>query len=171
MHALNRKDEDNHSHVSWQPTNQRLNAAVIGPAAGQPSSSSTTPIPAPCANTSVPIIISTPAITMSDTPVDIGAAHTSWDNQWNKLHNNIQRLQQVSPTVARKVLLLCAGPDDRFDGLTQLIKAAGFVPENFDTANGAQFDLVDDAISDPIAVSVAGGEYVAAIASPDCSTY
>jgi len=90
--------------------------------------------------------------------VDIGAAHSSWHNKWNKLHNNIQRLRQTPPTAARKVLLLCAGPDDRYDGLTQLIKAAVFVPVNFDTANGAQFDLVDDAISDPIAASVAGGE-------------
>ena len=66
---------------------------------------------------------------------------------------------------------MCAGPDDRLDGLTQMIKASGFDCENYNTANGAHLDFTDDSVSDPLAARVAGGEFAAAFASPDCSTY
>ena len=95
---------------------------------------------------------------------------TSTSTQWNTLRNAINRSRRAIKSRPR-ILLLCAGPDDRFDGLTQMIKASGFDCENYDTANGAHLDITDDSVSDPLAARVAGGEFVAAFASPDCSTY
>ena len=43
-----------------------------------------------------------------------------------------------------RVLLLCGGPDDREDSLTNLFRACGLECTNYDLANGPQFDIVDD---------------------------
>ena len=42
---------------------------------------------------------------------------------------------------------------------------------NYDRLNGQQFDLVDDVVKDEILRDIAAGEYVAAFASPECSTF
>ena len=41
---------------------------------------------------------------------------------------------------------------------------------NYDRLNGQQFDLVDDVVEDENMHDIAAGEYVAAFASPECST-
>jgi hypothetical protein len=157
---------DNTTHPSWQPQ-------PPGSAAGDASVLSSPPNSMAPRNPSVPSNTTTPtdigAAASCTQSLDIGATNSV--TTWNKLSNIISRSPRISKSIRRRILLLCAGPDDRFDGLIQLLKNAGYEPDNYDTANGAQFDLVDDAISDPIAARVAGGEYVAAFASPDCSTY
>jgi hypothetical protein len=55
--------------------------------------------------------------------------------------------------------------------LYNLFIAAGFECVNYDRLNGQQFDLVDDAVKDEILHDIAAGEYVAAFASPECSTF
>ena len=42
---------------------------------------------------------------------------------------------------------------------------------NYGRLNGQQFDLVDDVVWDDIMCDIAAGEYVAAFASPECSTF
>ena len=42
---------------------------------------------------------------------------------------------------------------------------------NYDRLNGQQFDLVDDVVWDDIMRDIAAGEYIAAFASPECSTF
>ena len=42
---------------------------------------------------------------------------------------------------------------------------------NYDVANGAQFDIVDDTVWDRLLAEVSALEYVACIASPPCNTY
>ena len=42
---------------------------------------------------------------------------------------------------------------------------------NYDEATGQQLDLVDDIVKDEILHDIEAGEYVAALASPECSTF
>jgi len=71
----------------------------------------------------------------------------------------------------RKILILCGGPNDRDVSLYNLFISAGFECVNYDRLNGQQFDLVDDVVKDEILRDIAAGEYVAAFASPECSTF
>ena len=70
-----------------------------------------------------------------------------------------------------KILILCGGPNDRDVSLYNLFISAGFECVNYDRLNGQQFDLVDDVVKDEILRDIAAGEYVAAFASPECSTF
>jgi hypothetical protein len=69
-----------------------------------------------------------------------------------------------------KVLLLCAGPDERDLSLVNLLRKCGADGENWDLQNGPQFDLADDATWDPLVVRVRSKEFAAAFASPPCTT-
>ena len=195
MPALCIDEDDDYTYPSWQSTGQQPTAAANGLPAGASSTSTSSNLPAPREYVSVPATLDTSTTSAVDTgfsnsaptlsssrtslditttpttSLDIGATDTCMSTQWNKLCNTINRSRRIIKSGPRRILLLCAGPDDRFDGLTQLIKAAGFESENYDTANGAHLDLTDDSVSDPLAARVAGGEFVAAFASPDCSTY
>ena len=71
----------------------------------------------------------------------------------------------------KRVLLLCAGPNDRPTSLFNLLVAAGYDPVNYDLRNGQEFDLVDTPIWDRSLYDIASGEYMAGFASPDCSTF
>ena len=70
-----------------------------------------------------------------------------------------------------KILILCGGPNDRTVSLYNLFVSAGLECVNYDKVNGQQFDLVDDVVKDEILHDIAAGEYVAAFASPECSTF
>ncbi len=72
--------------------------------------------------------------------------------------------------VAKKVLLLCAGPDMRESSLLNLLRKAGVDGENWDLANGPQYDIADDANWDPLLARVRAKEFAAAFASPPCTT-
>ena len=68
-------------------------------------------------------------------------------------------------------LILCGGPNDRTVSLYNLFVSAGLECVNYGRLNGQQFDLVDDIVKDEILHDIAAGEYVAAFASPECSTF
>ena len=70
-----------------------------------------------------------------------------------------------------KILILCDGPNDRDVSLHNLFISAGFECVNYDRLNGQHFDLVDDVVKDKILHDIAAGEYVAAFARPECSTF
>jgi hypothetical protein len=71
-----------------------------------------------------------------------------------------------------RILLLCGGPDERPDSLYNLFSALdGFECTNYDIANGAQFDIVDDVVWDTIYTAVTSLEYAACVACPPCSTF
>ena len=70
-----------------------------------------------------------------------------------------------------KVLLLCAGPNDRDQSIYKLLVKAGFEVDNFDLVNGDGNDIADKAVFDRICRAVTAKDYVAAFASPDCSTF
>ena len=62
---------------------------------------------------------------------------------------------------ASRILLLCGGADSRPESLANLFRtAAGFEPTNYDTANGPQFDIVDDSVWDTLHAELATKEYV-----------
>lgn len=74
-------------------------------------------------------------------------------------------------TKTGKIILLCGGPNSREVSIYNLLIAAGFHCVNYDRLNGQQFDLVDDVVWKNIMHDIAAGEYVAAFASPECSTF
>ncbi len=90
------------------------------------------------------------------------------------LHRNLtlqnSRPQVRGSIVAKKVLLLCAGPDVRESSLLNLLRKAGADGENWDLENGPQFDLSDDATWDALVERVRSREFAAAFASPPCTT-
>ena len=71
----------------------------------------------------------------------------------------------------RIILLLCGGPNRRDMSLFNLLVIAGFDCEDYDLANGSQFDLVDDAVWEPLLRRITVGEYAACIACPMCATF
>ena len=68
----------------------------------------------------------------------------------------------------RTILLLCGGPNKRDSSLFNLFLIAGFECVNYDIENGSQFDLVDDAVWEPLLRSIAAGEYAASCLSYVC---
>lgn len=70
-----------------------------------------------------------------------------------------------------KILLLCEGLAERDTSLHNLLLAADFENGDYDIVNGPARDLADNAVFDPIIPAVLAGEYVGALASPDCSTF
>ena len=92
-------------------------------------------------------------------------AHFEADSLVLDFRTNIPKLKK------RKILILCGGPSDRDVSLYNLFISAGFECVNYDRLNGQQFDLVDDVVKDEILRDIAAGEYVAAFARPECSTF
>ena len=73
------------------------------------------------------------------------------------------------PNDTQRILLLCGGLDERADSLSNLFKKyAGFEATNYDTANGPQFDIVDDTVWDTIHAESSAMEYVGCVACPPC---
>ena len=66
---------------------------------------------------------------------------------------------------------MCGGPNRRETSLFNLIVIAGFECVNYDIENGSQFDLVDDAVWEPLMHRIAAGEFVACLACPMCATF
>ena len=96
-------------------------------------------------------------------------------SQWNKLTVSTQpikrrQLAQAQSSVGaqlKKILLLCAGPDDREQSITKLLQHAGYGVRNYDIANGLDVnDLTDTAVFDQIMHDIDAGEYVGGFASP-----
>ena len=84
-------------------------------------------------------------------------------------HSNGQSIHKVSWRPDRnRVLLLCGGPDDREDSLTNLFRASGLECTNYDLANGPQFDIVDDSAWDKLHTEAFSMEYVGCMAGPPC---
>ena len=71
----------------------------------------------------------------------------------------------------RKILLVCGGPNSREVPVYNLLVVAGFDCVNYDRLNGRKIDLVDDVVWGEILRDIAAGEYVVALASPECSTF
>ena len=91
---------------------------------------------------------------------------------YSEANNLVLDLRTKCPRLKkRKILILCGGPNDREVSLYNLFIAAGFECVNYGRLNGQQFDLVDDVVKDEILRDIAAGEYVAAFASPECSTF
>ena len=67
-----------------------------------------------------------------------------------------------------RILLLCGGPDDREDSLTNLFRASGLECTNYDLTNGPQFDIVDDSVWDKLYTEASSMEYVGCMAGPPC---
>ena len=71
-----------------------------------------------------------------------------------------------------RVLLLCGGLDDRPNSLSNLFKTMGsFECTNYDTANGPQFDIVDDSVWDTLYSEATSMEYAGCVACPPCGSY
>ena len=102
------------------------------------------------------------------------------------MHENLQSTPDTFPNLklaaavatkqprireSHRILLLCGGPNSRDVSLYNQLVAIGFDCTNFDRLNGQQFDLVDDVVWDEILRDIAAGEYVAAFASLECSTF
>ena len=68
-------------------------------------------------------------------------------------------------------MLLFSGPRSHRGNLTEQLTNCGFVVNDYDIANGEQFDLTDDAIWDPLYRSISAGEYQAVFSSPPCGTF
>ena len=72
---------------------------------------------------------------------------------------------------AGNILLLFSGPRSHRGNLTEQLANCGFVVNDYDIANGEQFDLTDDAIWYPLYRSISAGEYQAVFSSPPCGTF
>ena len=59
----------------------------------------------------------------------------------------------------------------RESSLFQLLLAMGLECVNYDILNGSQFDLVDDAVWEPLLRRIDAGEYAACFACPMCATF
>ena len=94
---------------------------------------------------------------------------TAADVSWNKLCMDNSKPRVKTPR--GKILILCGGPNGREDSMYALLEAAGFVCHNYDIKNGPEFDLVDNAVWEPLLRSIAAGEYMACIGCPMCATY
>ena len=101
-------------------------------------------------------------------------------SQWNKLTVSTQPIKRRQSAQAQasvgapveKILLMCAGPDDREQSITKLLKHAGYGVRNYDIANGPDVnDLADTAVFDQIMHDIDAGDYVGGFASPPCNTY
>ena len=112
----------------------------------------------------------------ADTSVDTDGYEDYSGGTWEPLPEVAMTSSEAGPHVPPraklKILILCGGPNSRENSLFQLFnESAVFECVNYDLRNGQQFDLTDDAVHDPLANSVAEGEYVACFACPDCSTF
>ena len=108
---------------------------------------------------------------LEDTPANT-AAVAAVQPEYHKAENLVlDRRAKVPKKRKLKILILCGGPNNREVSLYNLFVAAGFECVNYDRLNGQQFDLVGDVAKDEILRDIAAGEYVAAFASPECSTF
>ena len=71
----------------------------------------------------------------------------------------------------RKVLQLCGGDDARANTIVDLMAKADLDCANFDPANGQLRDLVDSYAYGQLVRDAEAGDYLTAIATPDCSTF
>ena len=86
---------------------------------------------------------------------------------WNKLTVSTRPNTRRHLAQLKKILLLCAGPDDREQSITKLLQHAGYGVRNYDIANGLDVnDLADTAVFDQIMHDIDAGEYVGASLVP-----
>ena len=71
----------------------------------------------------------------------------------------------------RKVLLLCGGDDDRSSSVSTFLAQADLDGINYDPANGQLRDLVDTWAYETLEADTSAGDFMAALATPDCSTF
>lgn len=83
----------------------------------------------------------------------------------------MDKLSNAAGTAAGKILLLFSGPRCTSGNLASLLETAGFEVVDFDTANGPQFDLVDDLVWEPLRRRIEDDEFLALVASPPCGTF
>ncbi len=89
------------------------------------------------------------------------------------VHGNLTLQIPKPPSEGRtkpRILLLCAGPNERLASLFNLCVKGGAECDNWDIVNGPQFDFTDDAAWEPLLARVRSKEYAAAFASPPCTT-
>ena len=122
-----------------------------------------TPMARPCAE-----LQSTPEIPNAEEDPDAVAAIPP---KHFEVSNLVLDFRSCKSRKKWKVLILCGGPNSRELSLYNLLVSAGLECVNYDKVNGQQFDLVDDVVKDAILHDIAAGEYVAAFASPECSTF
>ena len=131
------------------------------------------PIPTPSQN-SIPRPMHSP--TMPSIPLATshvaGVTRTSMIDKHDGYEDHSQAIPRTEITWKpdkSRILLLCGGSDDRPDSLSNLFKTvANFEPTNYDTANGPQFDIVDDSVWDTLHAEASTMEYVGCVACPPC---
>ena len=113
----------------------------------------------------IPILPLDTSIGIAGTRTDTASQHDGYEDLSS---GNIISNITWKPDTSR-ILLLCGGSDDRPDSLSNLFKTvAGFEPTNYDTANGPQFDIVDDSVWDKLHSESTSLEYVGCVACPPC---
>jgi len=134
----------------------------------------TLPIIAPLRTPDIPILHTTlaPAVNAINIPADIHDAPAVTADGYDDHSNGIDTHKPGWRPEVCRILLICAGPNDRPDSLYNLLRnVPGLDCVNYDIANGAQFDIVDDTVWDRLLAEVSALEYVACLASPPCNTY
>ena len=77
----------------------------------------------------------------------------------------------LEPSGTNKILLLFSGPRLGAGTLKEYLESYNFIVADFDITNGSQYDILDDAVWDPLWKEVQARGFCAAIASPPCSTF
>lgn len=69
------------------------------------------------------------------------------------------------------ILLLFSGPRQRQGSLREYLHNFSFTVEDYDLANGESYDLIDDAIWDPLYGRIKAGKFLAIVSPPPCGTF
>ena len=83
-----------------------------------------------------------------------------------------EELRKVDNTIrVGAALLLFSGTRRAPTSLQSCLEAYGYTVDAFDSIDGADGDLADDAVWDPLLAKVRQGVYIAAVISPPCTTF
>ena len=77
----------------------------------------------------------------------------------------------LEPSGTDEILLMFSGPRLGAGTLKEYLESYNFIVADFDIVNGSQYDILDDAVWDPLWKKVQARGFCAAIASPPCSTF
>ena len=69
------------------------------------------------------------------------------------------------------VVILFSGSGHSPNSLKFYLESVGFVVYTFDTLDGMQYDLTDDAVWDPLYAQLQSGKFIAAFISLPCGTF
>ena len=93
-------------------------------------------------------------------------------SQWGAKHTSAPFYPPLSRAIAcHKVLVLGGGDDQRISTLSTLFAKADVDSTNYDPANGQLRDLVDTWAFETLESHTSAGDFMAAIAFPDCITF